>query len=187
MLKIGGASVLSGALSGRRTLGQMAEQLVEPLQPTVMYLDFQGVEVATASFLRSAVYDFRDLLRSNQSRLYSIVANASSAVIEELAELAKFKNDALVTCEISRNESNRTYRLIGQLELKQQLTFELVNRLRETDVSRIVQAAPHGENIGKTAWNNRLSALEARGLIMELRRGRAKIYRSICNGVIDGN
>lgn len=182
-----GASVLSGAISGRRVLGKMAERIVEPAQPTVLHLDFQGIEVATASFLRGAVFDFRDLLRSNRSKLYSVVTNANDLLVEELAEVAKFKNDALLICLRAKGKPTHSYKLIGQLESKQQLTFDLVNKLREADVSKIVLEAPHEERIGKTAWNNRLSALESRGLIMELSRGRTKLYRSISSGAIDGN
>ena len=45
--------ILAGAVAGRRILRLLLERIDrEPTAPEPVYLDFQGVEVATASFLR---------------------------------------------------------------------------------------------------------------------------------------
>jgi hypothetical protein len=182
-----GTEILSGAQEGRRVLMQLVERVLETAEAQVLFLDFKDVEVATASFLRSAVFEFRDTLRRHQSSRYVVAANANSSVVDELAELAKYTSDALLICSLDEKGQPTGFRLLGQLDSKQQLTFELVNQLHEADVSAIVEASPTKEKIGKTAWNNRLASLEGRGLIMELRQSRPKRYKSIYLGASNGN
>lgn len=182
-----GTAILSGALEGRRALLQLAERVLDTADAQILFLDFKDVAVATASFLRSAVFEFRDSLRRHKSSRYVMVANANSSVVDELAELAKYTGDALLICSLDETGKSTGVRLVGQLDSKQQLTFELVNQLHEADVSEIVDASLTKEKIGKTAWNNRLAALEGRGLIMELRQSRPKRYKSMCDEAPNGN
>lgn len=69
---------------------------------------------------------------------------------------------------------------IGELDPKQRLTFDLVRKYGETDAGTLMRA--YGEEEGTkhaTAWNNRLSALAALGLVVEVSQGRAKRYRPL--------
>jgi len=52
-----------------------------------------------------------------------------------------------------------------------------VDELPEATAPAMTQQS--GQAVGATAWNNRLSALAAKGLIMEQRRGKTKIFRPV--------
>ena len=80
--------ILAGAVTGRRILGALLERIDGTLEtPEVVYLDFQRVEVATASFLRESVLEFRDNVRRRWTNYYPVVANANDSVTEELSVL----------------------------------------------------------------------------------------------------
>ncbi len=80
----GDQAVLSGVQAGRQLLGKLVAAARPPAEPEPVYLDFDGVTVATASFLREGVIAFRDHVRATLPGLYPVIANASPAVTEEL-------------------------------------------------------------------------------------------------------
>ena len=80
-------------------------------------------------------------------------------------------------------------KLIGDLDPKQQLTFDLVRERGETDAVELMRehGAKEQEPVGSTAWNNRLSSLVALGLVIEeISSGRTKRYRPLLHGVPEG-
>ena len=178
----GDGKVLAGAPHGRRVFGRMMENTSqEPDIAEPAFLDFDGVEVATASFLRETVLAFRDAVRSRRSKFYPVVANASSVILDELAVLTAADRDVVVTCLLDDNKVPHEPRIIGELDPKQRITFDLVRRRGETDAAELLRE--HGDDeehrVTQTAWNNRLSSLASRGLVMELSQGRAKRYRPL--------
>lgn len=181
MRDLGGAGVLAGALNGKAALNRLlAATAAEPAAPKTLFLDFAGVEVATASFLRESVLAFRDLVRGRRSTFYPVIANANEAVRDELLELVRTRGDALMACTLDDAGTVRDAAPIGDLDPKQQITFDLVHTRGETDAGELMRA--HGESEGvkhSTAWNNRLAALALRGLLVEVSQGRAKRYRPL--------
>ncbi|MCR9193747.1 MAG: STAS-like domain-containing protein [Hyphomonas sp.] len=176
-----GSAVLAGALSGRTALNRLLTHTAqEPVGPEPVFLDFSGIEVATASFLRESVLAFRDIIRGRRSAFYPVVANAGEVVRDELMELLRPRGDVLMTCTLTDDGAVRNAVPLGELDPKQGLTFDLVRQLGETDAGALMRG--YGESEGlkhTTAWNNRLAALAARGLIIEQSHGRAKRYRPI--------
>lgn len=180
MQKICGGSILAGSLSGRQALGSLLERVrEEPAEPERVLLNFDGVKVATASFLRESVLEFRDVVRRRRSNFYPIVANANESVIEEMSILLAQSKDALMSCSTDDTGAPIRPRLIGDLEPKQRITYDLVRKLGETDAGALLHFRSGGEDVGQTAWNNRLSALTRLGLTIELRNGRIKRYRPL--------
>lgn len=178
---MGGGTVLAGALNGKAALSRLVEATTfEPLRPEPIFLDFSNVEVATASYLRESVLAFRDLVRRRRSSFYPVISSANVDVLDELSELMAARGDVLVICTLDDADKVVSARLIGELEPKQRLTFDLVRACGETDAGELMRA--HGMNEGMkhtTAWNNRLAGLAARGLLIEVSQGRAKRYRSL--------
>lgn len=183
--EVGGNSVLAGALNGKAALNRLlAATATEPVEPQPIFLDFSGVEVATASFLREAVLTFRDFVRSRRSRLYPVVANASEAVRDELLELLRLRGDVLMGCTLADGDTVVKYELLGELDPKQGMTFKLVQQHGETDAGELMRKYGKSEGMRHaTAWNNRLASLAALGLVMELSEGRAKRYRPLFGGL----
>ncbi len=182
MKKVAGSSILAGASNGKNVLAKLlATTIREPLQPEPIFFDFLRVDVATASFLRESVLMFRNVVRSQRSNLYPVIANANSDICDELHELVDGqRSDVLVAC--SRNESGmvKDVKLIGELEPVQRRTFDLVRELGETDAGELMRA--HGttdRTTRTTAWNNRLASLAFLGLVVEVSEGRTKRYKPL--------
>jgi hypothetical protein len=165
------------------------ESLAEPSSPEPIFLDFSDVEVATASYLRESVLAFRDFVRGRRSMLYPVVANANAAVRDELMELLRSRGDAIMACKLTADGEVIEFGLIGNLEPKQQLTYDLVNQRGETDAGELMRELGQSEGMQyTTAWNNRLASLAAIGVVVEMTQGRAKRYRPLFKGEIkNGN
>ena len=88
--------------------------------------------------------------------------------------------DALMLCTLDETGQVHEPHLAGDLDPKQRVTFNLVRERGETDAAELMRE--HGESqkgSKQTAWNNRLVALAAMGLVVELSEGRAKRYRPL--------
>jgi hypothetical protein len=180
MSKLGNAEVLAGAVTGRKVLEKLLERTdKEPAAPEPVFLDFTGVNVATASFLRETVLAYRDSVRRRRSNFYPVIANANQVVEEELKVLVSTDGDVLMLCLLDENGLPREPRLLGKLDPKQRLTFDLVQKRGVTDAAELMRDHGEGENIKKTAWNNRLAALANLGLVVESSEGRTKRYRTL--------
>ena len=170
--------VLAGAQGGRRLLASLIGQGVSAPDPTRCFLNFKRIDVATISFLREGVLGFRDYARSSMLNLYPIVSNAAPAVIEELAFYLDARADAMWVCETDSRHSLGQARLVGKLETVQDQTLRLVCRLGTVEVPTL---AAQDSSVGATAWNNRLAALVAKGLVIERRNGKTKNFTPVCS------
>lgn len=122
----------------------------------------------------------RHSIRGSRSNWYPVVANAGDLVAEELKVLVSAHGNAVMQCSLDEAGKAVNARIIGDLDPKQRLTFDLVRQRGETDAGELMKA--HGDSAQKvvqTAWNNRLAALVNLGLIVELSQGRAKRYRPL--------
>ncbi len=177
--ELAASSVLAGARAGRAMLGRLLERVgKDPQEPELVLLDFNGVDVATASFLRESVVEFRNAARRRWVNCYPVVANANESIEEELIVLIKANRDVLILCRVDQDGRSRSPRLIGELEAKQRIAFDLVGELGEAGAGEL-KSADDTEGVTQTAWNNRLAALSRLGLLMETSRGRSKRYRRL--------
>ena len=173
-----GRPVFSGALAGRRLLSALIAATPSTDAPTPLFLDFSGVEVATASFLRESVIAFRDYARQSLPNIYPAVANLNAAVAEELDFFVRSRGDVVWSCELDLQGTVIAARLIGQLDPAQRVTFNAV--LESGAISAPELATRFADaGIGPTAWNNRLSALANKGLLVERRQGKSKLFSSL--------
>jgi hypothetical protein len=177
----GNPEVLAGVINGRNAFTKLIQKTSEePHAPEALFLDFNGAEVATASFLREAVLAFRDSVRNRRSNFYPVIANANRVIEEELKVLVESKSDVFMLCVLDENGNPHQPRLLGDLDPKQRFTFDLVQQRGVTD-ARELWHDHRGESkpVRQTAWNNRLAALATLGLVVELSEGRAKRYRPL--------
>ena len=176
---IADTEILAGALTGRQILGQLLERVDGvPRSPELLYLDFDGIEIATASFLRECILEFRNIVRRRWTNYYPVAANVNPSVSEELRVLLELR-DAVVLCSLDEEGRPDSPRLLGDLEPKQRTTFDLVRKLGEADAGELMRRSKDTDDVGQTAWNNRLASLNRLGLVMEMSRGRAKRYRPL--------
>lgn len=170
-------TVLTGSAAGRKLLAAMIGVTPAVEVPELLYLDFRGIHVATSSFLRESVIGFRDFARGTRQNIYPVVANAEPAVTEELEFFVKARGDVLWRCDLDDAGSPISASLIGDLEPAQRVTFDKVSELGTVTAPSL--AATDGGTIGSTAWNNRLSALAGKGLIVERRVGKTKSFSTL--------
>ena len=173
-----GRTVLSGSIPGRKLLTALIAATPSADTPATVFLDFKDIEVATASFLREAVIGFRDYARLSLQNVYPVVANLSPAVLEELAFFVRARGDVLWSCTLDKDDLVTTARVIGELDPAQRATFEAVAELGAVTAPELAARFAE-ERIGPTAWNNRLSGLAAKGLLVERRRGKSKSFSSL--------
>lgn len=171
----GGQTVLSGAIPGRKLLSTLISTTRSSEAPAPAFLDFDQIEVATASFLREAVIGFRNYARQSWPNVYPVVANLLPVVAEELEFFVRARGDALWSCELDVHDRILGARLIGDLDPAQRLTFKAVIELGAITAPELANRFA-SEGIGPTAWNNRLSALATKGLLVERRQGKSKSF-----------
>lgn len=170
-----GRSVLSGGMAGRKLLTALIAATPTVDMPTVVFLDFTGVEVATSSFLREAVIAFRDYARLSLANVYPVAANLASPVLEELEFFLRARNDVFWICDLDANDWVSGARFLGDLDPAQRATFDAVRDLGAVTAPELAVRFPN-QSIGPTAWNNRLSGLAAKGLLVERKVGKTKSF-----------
>jgi hypothetical protein len=173
----GTGPILAGRLDGRRVFVRTLEQFSTVTETSLAVLDFEGISVATSSFLSELILPLRDHLRSRTPPSFVVVANLASRVKEEIDEYLNRIGEAVLSCTIDENDNISRPQLEGKLDPKLWDTFELLKRKREATAVELHNESGEGTNIGPTAWNNRLAALAGKGLVIESARGRAKKYR----------
>lgn len=171
-------AILSGAQAGRHLFAKLVANAPAPNEPEPAFLDFSGVSVATASFLRESVVAFRDYARSTLPNLYPVIANANDAVAEELVFFLRHRADALWACDLDNGRPVNAH-LLGELEEVQRATFERVLQLRSASAPALAAESQGEMGVGATAWNNRLSNLAGRGLLIERRGGKTKTFTPV--------
>jgi hypothetical protein len=174
----GGRAVLSGTSNGRQLLSALIANTPAKDSPEVIYLDFDQIEIATSSFLREGIVGFRNFARSSMQTLYPVLANASLETLEELEFYLKQTNDSMWHCKMDSSGLPKRVILLGELEPSLRETLDLVMASGAT-TAPLLSARPSERNIGVTAWNNRLSALSTKGILIERREGKTKKYSPV--------
>ncbi len=174
--------IASGAQDGRHALARLVG-IASSSEASVVILDFEGVIAATGSFLREVVLGLRRFVTESEGHRVLLLANAASAVEDEIGFLAASLNDAFIVCNLRKGRLTDV-RVLGRLEPVQAATLEAVESQGEADVATL--ASKIDDTVKPTAWNNRLSALREKGLVVETREGKAKKYRSTLEVVSNG-
>ncbi len=189
MSQIAGAqTALGDAVEVRRHLATlMAAVSPNPNEPEPLFADFTGIEFATASYLRETLVILHRMLRARRSNFYLVIANAAGSVLDDLAVLTDTGGLAFLSCNLDQSGKVSDIAVIGRLDPKRQTTFDEVRRRGETDARELLRASAGHEEIGPTAFNNRLAALVNLGLIAETAKGKSKRYRPVLTEVGHGN
>ena len=168
-------STLAGSAMGRQMLAQLIA-MTDPI--TLGYIDFDGIDIATGSFLREAVLGFRDFSRNAIGTLYPVVANANAMIEEELAVYLKDRNDAIWACSLHSDDVASDPHILGELDAAQMTTLKLISEHQPISAPELAELKPD-EGIGTTAWNNRLATLAAKGILIELKQGKTKMFSPV--------
>ena len=178
------AGILASSIEGQKAFVDLVQRTPAVLTPEVCFLDFESISVATASFLRDSVVAYRNHARSHWTHLYPVLANMNATVKEEFADFLRARGDAFVMCALDSDDHPTNVQVIGQLDGKQLTALKAVLAVGEADAPTL--AAQANERVGPTAWNNRLTALVAKGLLVEVTTGRNKRYRPVLEALTYG-
>ncbi len=176
---VDGDTILGGALAGRALLSKLIGQVGIAERPTIFFLDFAGVTVATVSFLRESVVAFRDYVRGRGLNVYPVLANLSEVVSEELDMYLRERSDAMLACSLQKEMKVTQSHLLGALDPKQRLAYDSVVDIGHAEAADLWVLHKKVENVGVTAWSNRLALLGAKGLLVSEISGRSKKYRPV--------
>lgn len=181
-----GYPYLAGATAGLAARSKVLATIQAGLPAPILFLDFGGVLMATASFLREFVFGLRESVRTERPEVQLVVANPDPRVEEELRLVARAMNTAIVACEMGA-DAPRHPRLVGVLDPALRRTMDLLIQAGEADAAALQAASSAESALGSTAWNNRLAALKERGLVLEQRQDRRKVFRPIIGGLALGH
>ncbi len=175
----GGDPVLAGSQAGRQACAVAALRAIDSKPGETLILDFTGVAVATASFIREAILRLRDFLAAQEPSRTVVLANLEERVHEEIELYLEKTRDALWIASVAQGGSLSNLTLIGTLDPSERSTLDALSEHVEA-TARDLHLAKRGESaIGVTAWNNRLALLASRGLITARQRGNTKFYGTL--------
>ncbi|WP_448657761.1 hypothetical protein ACPVPU_09820 [Sphingomonas sp. CJ99] len=173
-------AVCAGSHAGRELLGKLlALTSGEPQSPSPLFLDFRGIEVATVSFVRESALALRDFLRARKSNYFPVLANVNEQIQDEFEIILSLKNEAFLHCHLQSDGRVTNIKMLGSLDERLRHVFGLIQERGEIDAGELQREFGAAEGVQQTAWNNRLAALAAAGLVTETSRGRAKRYWSL--------
>ena len=172
------SATLAGSAMGRQMLAQLIEKTRPMPEPTIAFLDFADVDIATGSFLREAVMGFRDFCRNAAGMIYPVVANANSTIEEELSTYLRGRNDAIWACSLDPECQASDPHILGELDAGQMNTIQIISQHHPISAPELAKLRPD-DKIGTTAWNNRLATLSAKGMLKEMRHGKTKLFSPV--------
>ncbi|HUG92532.1 MAG TPA: hypothetical protein VML55_16960 [Planctomycetaceae bacterium] len=179
--ELAGQEVLGGAVQGERLFADLFAR-ANPADAQLIVLDFAGIQLATSSFLRESVMAFRSVCSVRHPRSPVIIANANAAVVEELEEILLRQRDAMAICHLPPKGEPHQPRVIGELEPAQATTLRAVLDMGQSDAMGLARRFKE-RGTRPTKWNNRLTALQKRGILVEEQVGRRKVYRPVLKGL----
>jgi len=171
--------ILAGQPSGRLFLSKLIQVVQPSVEPSIIFLDFSNVELMTSSFFREAILGFRDYCKNANTNLIPVVVGANQDTLDEFSVVLEIKGDVILICELDNNGNPINAKILGVLEETQAITLEAVLKTRETSAVVLEERFRERESIKATGWNNRLTSLAAKGILIERKKGRKKFYSPV--------
>lgn len=181
--ELAGSQELAGATDGQAWLAK-ARPLLDAMSPGICLIDFAGVRLATVSWLREAVIGLNRYVRSMRPEVWIVLCNPTSLVQEELSVALEATSQVAIAAVTAVDGSLDSPRLLGRLDPALLEAFKASENQREFDASIVCKSVP---NLAASAANNRLAALESRGVLISERRGRNRVYRTVLENLHHGH
>ncbi len=174
---------LAGATDGLAWF-QAARQIVDSAPPGFCAIDFAGVRLATVSWLREGALALCRYAAAMRQDVNLVASGLSSTVREELEVALEATGQVLIATGSTTESSFQHPVLLGRLDPALGAALAAVEGQFEFDAT-FVSAAIRG--LGASAANNRLAALEAKGILTSERRGRSRLYRPLVENLHYGH
>jgi len=177
-----GQPILAGAGNGKEFLSTLIGKLPNERRNILVALDLRRVDIVTASFFRTAFRALRDYARS--MGIGSLVfMNSNITTKEEIELYADSTNDVFILATLDKQGEIETPRLAGRIDDKQTRALQALMEYGEAHAAELCLKMPEVPPVSPSAWNNRLTALAAKGIVVERTEGRLKKYRPIFGGI----
>lgn len=162
----------------------------------IVVLDFDGIESATASYLKATLLWLLGRSGSAASsvpdaanaplNVYPVVAGLNAEVSGELDELLRGHGRSCLELVRMVGDEILSARLRGPLDKTLRETLAILTEAGCATATELHQRYPQERPITVTAWNNRLSDLTTRRLARRTRQGRQWLYQALSREVSDG-
>ncbi len=174
---------LAGAADGAAWF-KVTRQRLDTADPGLHAIDFVDVRLATVSWLREAVLALQKYSAAFRPDIILVVANLTDLVREELAVALEATSSVIVSADVSPALEAYNPVLMGRLDPALKETLQAVEGQEEFDASFVSRALLR---VRPSAANNRLAALETRGILKSERRGRTRVYRPVMEDLSYGH
>jgi hypothetical protein len=164
---------LTGVARARQLLAKLVAWTADESPKGTLFLDFTGITVASASFLRDSVLAFRDYVRAYQSDVFPVLANIADTVREEFDTLLKARNEAMPACRFDDAGKPVDATIIGALEASLSQTLDVIRERGQVALSDLPT------DIKSTTWSNRLASLIRQGFIVPIPEPNKRVYRFV--------
>ncbi len=171
---------LQGKLPGKQDYARLCGILMKSAPGSVVYLDFEGVELVSGSWINAALVPLLAWAADDRNDVFPVIGNASDVILDEIALVAKYTHTCFVIAD-GRIPPSRAF-LLGSLDPGQRSTLEALVELQAATGAELERQKPT-EKIKATAWNNRLKDLHEKRLLRRERRGREQVYSPVVKEV----
>jgi hypothetical protein len=188
----GRSKFLAGATLGEQHRKLVAEALfADPVRAglVVAVLDFDGIEFATASYLKAVIFALaKEPLKNSQNSeisVFPLVRNLSGALAEELSIVCR--SERFTCLEITKYDKKGLLagRVHGEIDNSLKRALQLLRTLSPATAPALAEQAPD-EKVNVTAWNNRLAELFRLRLATRFKDGRFWKYEPVIKQIIYG-
>lgn len=176
-------SPLRGKIDGRQHFGLLCAALSGVRPGGVVSVDFSGIEDVSASWIAAAVLPLLTWSAAPETDLYPVFAGilGNEKRWEDEFELVANRASAVFMAV----EADGRAKLIGTLDPILVETLQAVQKHREVTGAGLKRLFTT-ENIGATAWSNRLKDLYTKRLVRRTTRGREQVYTTVLEVNFDG-
>lgn len=170
---------LTGVSRARHLLARLIAWTADKQPTGILFIDFDNVGDASASFLRESIIAFRDWARSYQPELYPVLANISDSVREEFVTLLRDRGEAMPGCRLSPSGEPHDPEVLGALELG---LSETLATIRERG-SVTLEDLRHASEAKPTTLSNRVASLIRQGFVVTTQEPKRRAYRFVLSHV----
>jgi hypothetical protein len=169
---LAGTDALLGRPLGERHLPLLLGTILSYPFDAVVWLDFQGIENITASWVAATIVPLLRMRAANSLGRYLVLTNLADDLIDEVAYVLDHENTPALL-----NNAGLAPVVLGPLDPAYAQTLERIHATGHATARTLLDSSE--ERIGQTAWIKRLTTLNVLGLIRKNKVGREYKYEPL--------
>lgn len=172
---------LQGRINGTRHYGAVCELLTDVNPGIIVLLDFTDIQYVTGSWLSAVLVELVRRAPDPERDFFPILCNITDEGIEEVLIVAKLAQQCYLIAQDEGMPPERA-RLIGFLEPGEEACLQAI--MERGGGTGAELAGEVEEQIGATAWNNRLKEIYTKRLLCRQRQGRKQWYFPVVKEIV---